>query len=513
MKTISQTINLKISKIITTSIIILWLLLMVFPFSYLKAQELVNRLSLDDVIYIAHQQSPDALIAKHRFRRSYWEFRRYKANYLPMLRFDGTIPNINRSIDKITLPDGSEIFQKRSYVNSQLDLSINQTIGFTGGELFLSSGLQRLDNFTDTSNTASYLSTPINIGYRQPIFQYNSFKWDKKIEPLKYEEAERRYLEDIEQISITTTNHFFNLLLAQIEKEIAYKNMHNYDTLYKIAYGRYNLGKIAENELLQLELNYLKAKASVENAELDLENNLFKLKSYLRIKVGYSIELIPPIETYHFTVNASIAIQKAKDNTSTALDFEKRMLEAESSVNMAKMENRFDAELFVVFGLTQTADNIPDTYKNTLDQEQVSLGIHIPIIDWGLAKGSIKMAESSQELIRTSIEQEKIDFEQNIFLTVMKFDMQENQLMIAAKSDTVAQKRYEITQKRYMIGKVNDVLELNNAQIDNDNAKKSYFKTLQTYWQNYYELRKLTLFDFKAGHRIRFNITDIGYID
>jgi len=113
----------------------------------------------------------------------------------------------------------------------------------------------------------------------------------------------------------------------------------------------------------------------------------------------------------------------------------------------------------------------------------------------------------------TSVEQERIDFEQSVFLTVMQFNMQENQLIIAAKSDTVAQKRYDITQKRYMIGKVNDVLELNNAQIDNDNAKKSYYQSLHTYWVNYFQLRKLTLYDFRENHKIEFNLSDIGNID
>jgi len=87
--------------------------------------------------------------------------------------------------------------------------------------------------------------------------------------------------------------------------------------------------------------------------------------------------------------------------------------------------------------------------------------------------------------------------------------MQKNQLKIAAKSDTVAQKRFEVTQQRYLIGKINDVLELNNAQIDNDNAKKSYYSALHNYWRNYFELRKLTLYDFKKDRLILFNINDI----
>ncbi len=495
------------------SLIVLFFVFGIFIENPLHAQDEVNILSLNDVIYIAKQQSPDALIAKHRFRRSYWEYKTFRANYLPQLRADAVLPNFNRSINTVTLPNGVETFQAQSYSNASAELKLNQKIGFTGGELFLRSGLSRLDNFSDSATLTSWQANPINIGYSQPLFKYNAYKWDKKIEPIKYTQAQSVYLENMEQVSITATNYFFNLLQAQIEEVISYTNMHNYDTLYRIALGRYNLGKIAENELLQLELNFLKARAAVDNAELNLENNLFKLKSYLRIKNDVKIQLIPPTETHHFPVDASTAIGEAKENSSTSLDFEVQLLEAASQVNMAKRSNRFEAELYAVFGITGTNDMFSSVYKQPLDQEQVSLGIHIPLVDWGLARGSIKMAESSEELVMTSVEQERIDFEQSVFLTVMQFNMQENQLLIAAKSDTVAQKRYDVTQKRYMIGKVNDVLELNNAQIDNDNAKKSYYQSLQTYWVNYFQLRKLTLYDFRENHKIEFNLSDIGNID
>ena len=299
------------------------------------------------------------------------------------------------------------------------------------------------------------------------------------------------------------------MLLAQIEKKIAIKNRSNYDTLHHIALGRFNLGKIAENELLQLELNLLRAKSSVETAELNLENSMFMFKSFLRIKDDENINLIPPTNTLHFEIRVQKAIDEAKKNSSTGLDFEKRLLQAASNMNYAQLNNRFDAELYAVYGLTKSGPSFEDVYKTPLDQQQLTLGISIPIMDWGLAKGKIKMAESNQELVITSVEQERIDFEQSIFLNVMQFNMQKNQLFIAAKSDTVAQKRYEITQQRYLIGKVNDVLELNNAQIDSDRSQKEYSRTLQSYWINYFELRKLTLYDFEKDRIILFDINEI----
>jgi outer membrane protein TolC len=149
-----------------------------------------------------------------------------------------------------------------------------------------------------------------------------------------------------------------------------------------------------------------------------------------------------------------------------------------------------------------------DVYKNPQDQQQVNLGVSVPILDWGRTRGQIKVAESNYELEQTSVEQEIIDYEQNVFLSVMQFGMQKDQLFIAAKADTVAQKRYDVTSKRYMIGQVNDVLELNNAQIDNDNARKGYYQALRSYWDNYFELRRLTLYDFREDKMLIFDIRD-----
>jgi len=473
------------------------------------AQKPVVTFSLQDAIRIAQEQSPDALMAKHRYRSSYWQFRTYRATYLPGLKFDATIPNLNRSIEAITMPDGSSDYVPRSLIDYSASLSINQRVGWTGGEVFLNTGLKQITNFYSDTTTKQFLADMVSIGFRQPIFTYNEYKWDKKIEPLKYEEAQRKYLEDNEQVAITAINRFFNLLTAQIETEIAKKNYSNYDTLYKIAKGRYNLGKIAENELLQLELNLLKADASLEQSELNYNNMLFLFKSYMRIKTDDTIRLIPPVVKTYFDIPLQRAVEEAKANTSSGLEFQRRLLQAESDVNRAKMNGRFDAQLFASFGLTQTADYIEDAYKNPLDQERVTLGISLPILDWGRARGSIRMAESNHDLVVTAVEQDKIDFEQDVYLQVMQFGMQKKQLYIAAKSDTVALKRYNVTYKRYMIGKVNDVLELNNAQIDNDNANMGYIRSLKNYWVNYYKIRKITLYDFENNLPISVNFDGI----
>ena len=276
-------INWKYVYLISTTMIrnlhkIFLISILTLSFIWVEAQTTL-KLTLDEVIGTAQEQSPDAQIAKHRYRSSYWYFRSFRAEYLPFLQLDATIPNINRSIQAIPAQDGSTVYTPQSLQSYRVGLSLNQRVGFTGGEVFLSSGLRRLDNnLTDTSIT-QYLTNIINIGYRQPIFTYNEYKWNKRIEPMRYEEARRIYIETTEEVAIRAVDNFFQLLLAQIQVKIARKNEANYDTLFRIAKGRYNLGIIAENELLQLELNLLQSQASVEDAELNYQNRLFLLKS------------------------------------------------------------------------------------------------------------------------------------------------------------------------------------------------------------------------------------------
>jgi outer membrane protein len=473
------------------------------------SQQNIRKLTLQEALNIAQTQSPDALNAKQLFRASYWQYRTFKGTYLPGVGVSATIPDIQRVIQKYTSSSGLETYLPQQYTSYSANLAITQKIGFTGGTVFIRSGLERTDNFYQDSTLTSYLSTPINIGYSQPIFQFNPFKWDRKIQPLMYDQAKRTYIEDIEAINISTIDNFFNLLQAQIEVKISKTNLSNYDTLYRIAKGRYQLGKIAENDLLLLELNFLKAQAAVENADLALDNALFRLKSFLRIKDTIHIELIPPANINFVKVNPEIAVNQAKSNSSKALDFNKRLLEAARDVNQAKMEGRFDAELTAVFGYNQNASTLQNAYKSPLDQEQVSLGLNIPILDWGVARGKIKMAESQEEIVRNSVEQERIDFERNVYLKVVQLNMQKNQLAIAAKSDTVAKKTYDVTKGRYLIGKINSILDLNNAQIETDNSQKSYYYSLQTFWRSYFELRKMTLYDFENNQPIQFNFEDV----
>ncbi len=481
------------------------LILILLSLDVVQAQKV---LTLKDVIEIAKRKSPNAQIAKFELISNYWSYRNFKRGLLPQVDFSGELPNLNHAFTKYTGSDGTETYIGQSYVSYSGSLKIKKTLGLTGGNVFLSTGLQRIDNYSDSSKTHNFLSTPVNLGIMQPLFNYNPYKWSKKIEPLKYQEAKIKYLEAVEQVSITAVNYYFNLLKAQLEIQINEINVQNYDTLYQMAKGRYSLGKIEENDLLQLELKTLQSKSSLQLAKLNYENAMYRFKSFLRLSPEDNIVLVDPKPVHFMVVDKAKALDHALKNNSHILAMDRQMLQANSELDRAKKANGFNANLYAVFGLTQNSKMLNEVYKNPYQQQNVRLGLQVPIFDWGLRKGQVKIAESNLSIVKSNVEQSRIDFQQQIYLQVAEFNMQQNQLYIAAKSDTVAQRSYIITKNRYFLGKIT-VTDLNIAQNSNDQARINYLKALQNFWTSFYSLRKSTLFDFKSQKSIEVDFNKI----
>jgi outer membrane protein TolC len=454
----------------------------------------VKRLTLDDVVTIAAEQSPDALIAKHRFRASYWQYRTFVAEYRPALSLTGTLPNYSSAYSRVW----NSVTQQYEYASTNIlqttgSLSLAQNIGFTGGTISLDSDITYEKDFEN--NTENYITAPLNIVLSQPLFRYNPLRWQKKIEPLKYEEARKTYLSNVENVHLMAVQHFFNLALAQINRQIAETNMQNADTLYQIAKGRYNLGTISEDELLQMELTYLNAGTAINESEINLRDRELKLRSFLGFNQTVRLELLIPAEIPDLEVAVSEVLKLAEENNPDLIALERQLVEAQSSVAEAKAEKGLNANLTASYGLRDQDPNFSLAYDQPNKQQSVRVGFSLPILDWGLGRGRYKMAQSSQELTQVQVEQSRVDFEQTLMLDVQQFNLQDDQVKIAAKSDTVAAKMYEVTKQRFLIGRI-DVLELNNADAKKDQNKRSYIQALSNYWSYFYNIRALTLYDF-----------------
>lgn len=452
-----------------------------------------NQLTLNSVISMAKNQSPAAKQAETRKENRYWEYRQFKSNYNPQLRLNGNIPGYNRDFARNNIGE----FQSREQFTSFLNLGLDQPLFPTGGNISINTSL---DYFNDaTSDFTQYNTTVVNVRLDQPIFAFNRLKWDKKIEPIRYEESKRSVVEELEFIARESIDRYFSYLDAQINLQIAQFNLANNDTIYRIEQGRYNIGTTSKDKLLQVELQLLRSRQDVAQAKLDLETSGLRLRSYIGLNDSdmQIINLALPEAVPQFEVTYATALDYAKKNRSDFIAFERRRLEAERDVADAR-GRRFESNLSASFGYNSLSEDFTETYDDPLSQQRIDLSLSIPLLDWGRNQARMKTALANQRLTEFTIAQDEQIFEQEVLVQVRQFDVLRTQLEITKKSDEVAQERYLVAQNRYLIGKI-DITNLNIALDEKDQAKRSYINALRVFWVAYYDLRRLTLYDFAEG--------------
>ncbi len=158
-------------------------------------------------------------------------------------------------------------------------------------------------------------------------------------------------------------------------------------------------------------------------------------------------------------------------------------------------------DIFGTVGLANRAENIGELYTNPTNQQSLSIGFQIPILDWGRQKSVRRTAEANSKLVEYSVAQDEVNFDQEVYTQVKQFKMLRDQLLITSKSDYISLNRYEIARNRYLIGKIS-ITDLTIALQDKDNAKRSYIASLRNFWTAYYRVRYLTLYDFENDRAI-----------
>ena len=447
------------------------------------------RLTLSDAIALAQRQSSDALAARHTLEAAEWSYRYYKANYLPSVTLSSS-PSLNRQLNSITQPDGTNIFVRQNQLSTDLSLSISQNVTLTGGTLFLRNSLQRLDEFEQ--RTHGYSSVPFSIGYQQNLFGHNSLRWARRTEPLRHSIAQKQYRETMELIASRASTYFFMLATAQTNLEIARQNYAVSDTLLRFARRRYERGSITENEMLQLEVGKLTEETNRLNAEAEVEDAMLTLRSYLGIKEEVPLTVVTDTLISDNVIDADEALALALQNNPDPEQLRLNVVESKSALSSAKANRGLKADLYLQFGLSQKGETLREAYAQPLNQQYVSMTVSLPLLDWGRGKGQVRVAKSRLELTQTQSEQAMQDFRQNVQKMVRQYNLQAYRVKIAYRTRETALRRYDVARWLYLQGRTS-LLELNTSTNEKDQAQRAYITALQTYWSLHYGLRSLTL--------------------
>lgn len=455
-------------------------------------------LNLQQTITMANDSSLEAFRTKNMYLSGYWEYRTYKANRLPSLTLNMTPAQYNRDITKrYDSEQNLDIYRNQQSFYAYGNLAIRQNLDLTGGTFFLDTELGYMRSFGGNKYT-QFTSVPVRLGYSQNLIGYNPFRWERKIEPLKYEKVKKEYIYNAEQVSEQATTYFFELAMAQAEYDLAKDNAISTDTLYHIGTQRLKIASISRADLLTLKLDVVNARNTLQNAKSALKRAMFSLASFLNLEKNTEIRVELPGRPQSLTIPVDEALTAAQTNNPNFLELRQNVLEAEQNVDKTKKESRFNASINASVGFNQVAEKLGGAYQHPMQQEMVSVSVSIPLIDWGVRKGKYNMARNSLNVVKTSARQSEISIEEEVIMTVSDFNVQQSLVASAEEALDLSILAYNETRQRFIIGKA-DINSLTLSLNRQQEAQRNYISALKNYWQNYYKIRKLTLHDFATG--------------
>lgn len=460
------------------------------------------QLTLQNIVDLSINQSSSVKYAQNRYENNFWRWKNFQAQFRPQLLLNGDLPNYSQRTRAVTQPDGSVEFRHVSSLQGNANLSLNQSIPQSGTRIYASSSLYRVQDLI--KDDVNFSGDPFVIGFTQPIFAYNWMKWSRKTEPLVYDEAQKDFVESIEEISRNATSRFFRYLRVQTNFKLAENNLSNSEDNLRIAETKRKLGTISENDYSRIRLSVLTAQKSLTQARMDLKNADFELKSYVGLDQMVSIELDMPLNMFLFEVDAQKALDEALSNRKETTQYERRLIEADRDLTKAKRNNGLAATLRGSYGLSNSAPDIPGVYDDPEKQQQVRLSLSIPILDWGKSTSNVKLAESKRDLVVFDVERDRENFERTVVVQVEQFGLLKAQLEIAKEADNVAGNGYLIALKKFQNGEIS-ITDLNISLSEREKAKRDYIKSLETYWVAFYRLRELTLYDFEKDQKIMYD--------
>jgi outer membrane protein TolC len=450
-------------------------------------------LTMSDVINIARTENISARKAYVAQQNAFWDYQIHKSNLNPQIRLQTQLADFSQGVTPVSQEDGSIVIQSVNQNSSNASLALIQPIPAIGANLFMNTYLYRFDNFSDHSH--SYSSQPLELGVQMPVFSFNSLKWDKKIEPIKFDESNKEYNRDLEISVLTAVDMFFKNIADKHDYNVAQFNMEMNKQLYEVSKEKYQIGQISKDELLQVHYMLVSAQKKLESAQVQMENSKLLLLTHLSITDLSNFELIVPTNIPNIYIKSQKAIEYAIEYNPESLSFKRRILEAEREVARVKGATGINGDVFATIGYGSNFVEINEWNNDLNRNASLRVGLTIPVIDWGRTNANRKKAMMMMELEETSVQQEKIDFEKEIISLVNVVNMLKENMEVVRQADSIATERYQIAYKRYLAGDIS-ILELNMAQREKDFSSQDLLSTRASFWVKYHQLRMISLYDY-----------------
>ena len=199
--------------------------------------------------------------------------------------------------------------------------------------------------------------------------------------------TERQYLEAREDVAIQTVNLFFDVYAARVALETATRNAAVNDTLYTLNKGRYEVGRIGENDLLQSELALLRARTNLDGARLEYDRAAAALRMALNLAIDAPLEVTIDALVPTFEADTARAVAEALRNRAAVSDVALQEVQARRRITEARLAQGLGATVSASYGYNATGDELSRAYHDLQEARQFSLSLPVPPLAVGGAQG------------------------------------------------------------------------------------------------------------------------------
>lgn len=479
----------------------LWLFLFLLLINNAYSQTL--EISLKKILTEYSLASPEAKKARLEYENAGYGYENYRKGFLPSVSFILNPASFNHSYRVLQNPsDGNYSYVEDFSNNSSVGVAISQQVGITGGAINVGSNLNMLTEFYDKRK--SFSTSPFTIGYSQKLFggEGADYKFVRNVERKKNEKAAKDYCSDITDIQREAIRLYLDLFLVKVSMDMASKNQAVSDTLLRASTVKYENGRMVENEYLQMQIQAVNDRFAYENYKKEYDISLRRLLSYLGMTDNYNNYTVesPNLELPQF-LDLERVVEYAEKNNPFALGQQIRKIEAEKSVHAAKYQNRLTGNINFNLGMNQYASVFADAYKNPASQQSLTIGLQIPVFQWGINKNSLKIAQNNYEISMMEIDREYVLFYNDLKEQVNNYNHDVNLMNIAKSSYELVLRQYDVSVDKFDLGKIS-VYELGIAQKEVFTSMNQYYTSVKEVWDGYYRLRNTTLIDFAENREL-----------
>ena len=456
------------------------ILILIFPLCMLGQSNL--NLYLNNILKSSPEAQLIELVRKKNSCNQYLQ----QVIFHPSLSLTSNLPNFTRSINSITQPDGSLKFQTQSQAFSSFGINASQALPFSGGNISLTSGLNRIDLFDPNTSTA-WSSNLFVVSYSQPLFQFNELKYLKpnlnvsqRLNEALYTKQKRQFEQKIAALVLDYYNATGQR--SDLKKQLLSTNKTVQKTQYLV-----QAGKILKEDLDLLNIERKQTQNQLEN----LEFSLASLKSRLTYHLGDSSF---EDEIIDFNINSWPRFIPSKDSLVELAQSDPSWLEniqaieqAEQNIERQKQNSGLSASFDVSFGFNQRADELEGIYQNPLDRQMATISVSMPILDGGRSKYNQLIAQNGLEQATLQKQIAEQSIEQRINDVISQFKQLDEQISLSEESLALARNRSKRYSDLFEVGKIT-VDQYLDAQNYANRIELELLSAQVNYWKLWYSV-------------------------